>query len=238
MMKMKILLLTALLMVPLMIPGALYNSTIALAKSDIYLEWFKPANANLRLASSYLRTGNIDFAALALEKIVEGKTQTSAAGDLAEVITSARAQAKSALDLVDANEPEKARDGLLKLREMLFQQHKARKIEVFDDCIWELNKRGPALWRFRKNAPDLGDQQQSQAVGKAAAEYLEQLDKCDEMAAPETKSDGSFQRLVKGARTSLKRFPAEVLDAKDGGLLFRFIIELRSFDRLLYLRFG
>jgi len=233
-MKTKILLLAALLMVP----GSLYNSSIALAKSDIYLEWFKPANANLRLASSYLRTGNIDFAALALEKIVEGKTPAPVEGGLADVVTSARAQAKSALDLVDANEPEKARDVLLKLRQTLFQQHQVRKITVFDDCIWQLTKTGPALWYFRKNPPDLADQGQSQAVAKAAADYLVQLNKCDDLAAPEIKTDGDFQRLVRGARASLERFPAEVVIAKDGGLLFRFIIELRSFDRLLYLRFG
>jgi len=235
-MNIKILLLVALFMVP----GAVDNTANSQTKtgSEAYLAWFKPANANLRLASSYLRTGNIDFAALALEKIVEGKPQSPLQGDLADVVTAARAQAKSALDLVDANEPEKAREGLLKLRETLFQQHKTRQIVVFDDCIWGLNKRGPALWKFRKNAPDLGDQQQSRAVGKAAAEYLVQLNKCDEAADPETKTDGDFQRLVKGARASLERFPAEVLEAKDGGLLFRFIIELRSFDRLLYLRFG
>lgn len=234
-MKIKTLFLVALLMV-----SSAVNHTIAAQSStETYLEWFKPANANLRLASSYLRTGNIDFAALALEKIAEGKVPASLKGnDLATVIDSARAQAQTALDLVDANEAKKARDSLLKLRETLFQQNKTRQIVVFDDCIWELTKRGPALWRFRKNVPDLGDQQQSQAVGKAAADYLAQLNKCDELAAPDTKTDGDFQRLVKGARASLERFPAEVLTAKDGGLLFRFIIELRSFDRLLYLRFG
>ncbi len=234
-MKIKTLFLVALFMVS----SAVNHTIAAQSNTDTYLEWFKPANANLRLASSYLRTGNIDFAALALEKIAEGKVPASLKGnDLATVIDSARAQAQTALDLVDANEAKKARDSLLKLRETLFQQNKTRQIVVFDDCIWELTKRGPALWRFRKNAPDLGDQQQSQAVGKAAADYLAQLNKCDELAAPDTKTDGDFQRLVKGARASLERFPAEVLTAKDGGLLFRFIIELRSFDRLLYLRFG
>ncbi len=236
-MKIKILLLVALFL----ISGTFNNPVSAQTKSEAYeayIEWFKPTNARLRTASSYLRTGNIDFAALALEKIVTGKIPAKVDSALAEVIIETVAQAKAALALVDENEPDKARDALLKLREKLFQQHKARKITVFDDCIWQLTKTGPALWRFRKSPPDLADQGQSQAVAKAAADYLAQLNKCDDLAAPETKTDGDFQRLVRGARASLERFPAEVVTAKNGGLLFRFIIELRSFDRLLYLRFG
>ncbi len=233
-MKIKTLILIALFMVP----SAVSTTISAQTNTETYLKWFKPANAKLRTASTYLRTGNIDFAALALEEIIASKPPPGLEGDLSGVVDKAIKQAKSALDLIDANEEVKAREMLLALREMLFQANKVGKIEVFEDCIWVLGKRGQALWIFRKSAPDLTDQTQRKDVAKAVAGYLEQLNKCDGQATPAMKADGGYTRLVDGTKQSLQRIPDQVLVKKDSGLLFRFLIELRSFDRLLYFRFG
>ena len=216
------------------------STSVSAAEMDkgTYLEWFKPANAKLRTASTYLRTGNIDFAAIALEGIIDGKTPSGFSGSLSDAIANTVAKSKAALALIDENQEDKARDMLLKLRESLFQSNKSANVTVFDDCIWTLIKRGPALWTYRKNKPDLNDPEQVKAVAKAASDYLAQLDACDQKASAELKADQDYQRLVTGARQSLQRIPKETLANRDGGQLFRFLIELRSFDRLLYFRFG
>ena len=212
------------------------------AGPESYLAWFKPVNAHLRTAISYLRTGNTDFAALALEDLIAAKTQEVTGSvtnqALLKIVQSTPAEAKSALDLIDANQPEKARAALLKMRQSFFAGHQKNNITVFDDCIWALVKKGPPLWYYRKNRPDLGNREQLQSVAKAAANYLQQLNTCDSQATPQLKADGDYHRIVNGARQSLERIPVEALAQKDSGQLYRFIIELRSFDRLLYFRFG
>jgi len=206
---------------------------------DNYLSWFKPVNAHLRTAISYLRTGNTDFAALALEDMITAKApDETLQGTLKSTVTSTVKKAQTALDQIDNNEPDKARAMLLTMRADFFALHQKSNIKVFDDCIWMLGKKGPALWHYRKNKADLTNEEELQSVAKAAADYLAQLNLCDAQATPQIKADESYSRIVTGARQSLERLPAEALANKDGGQLYRFIIELRSFDRLLYFRFG
>lgn len=203
-----------------------------------YPDWFKTINAQLRVAATYLRTGNNDFAALALEKLLavpkpENMKQASG-GMVAETLKSV----KQAVESIDAGQPAKSRKDLLSLREKLFQFNQSHNIKVFDDCIWGLVKKGPALWYFRKNRPDLADDAQSKKVAAAAAAYLGKLNKCDALAGKETRQSADYQRLFTNAQQSLERIPSEALAQKNSGLLFRFLIELRAIDRLLYFRFG
>jgi len=208
------------------------------AAIEPYLSWFKPANAHLRTAISYLRTGNNDFAALALEDLIAAKAPELSDETLRQSTQAMAVKAQTALDLIDNNQPKKARALLLKTRAGLFEMHSKANIQIFDDCIWALVKKGPALWHFRKNKPDLNNSDQRQNVATIVADYLQQLNLCDRQATAQMKADGSYQRIVTGARKSLERIPAEALANRDGGQLFRFIIELKSFDQLLYLRFG
>ncbi|MCP4071411.1 MAG: hypothetical protein GY742_06680 [Hyphomicrobiales bacterium] len=210
----------------------------ASASQDTYLEWFKPANAHIRTAASYLRTGNVDFAALALEELIESRMNENADSVLSNISVATIQTVEKALAQIDANEPRDARQTLLNLRQTLFVAHRNNNITVFDDCVWSLVRKGKALWYFRKNPPDLSDQSQVQKTKEATSNYLNQLNLCDEQAGSEIKADQTWQRLVTNARQSLERIPAEALDAKDKGLLYRFIIEIRSIDRLLYFRFG
>jgi len=201
-----------------------------------YLAWFKSANSRLRIASTYLRTGNIDFAALALEEITGSKPPEKMSASLSGLTTKMLKQSETALALIDNDQPQKARSNLLKLRDDLFQAHQKLKITVFDDCIWALNKRGPALWHYKKNKPDLNDPEQAKEVAAATTAYLAQLNTCDQQADASLKADADYTRIVTGARRSLERISSESLANRDGGQLYRFIIELRSFDRLLYFR--
>ena len=205
---------------------------------ESYLGWFKPANAHLRTAISYLRTGNTDFAALALEDLIAAKAPDVTDKVLQNALKSTVKKAQTALDQIDNNEPDNARAMLLTMRADIFARHQKSNIKVFDDCIWTLVQKGPTLWYYRKKKADLNNDGERQSVAKAAADYLAQLNLCDSQATPQIKADESYKRIVNGARQSLHRIPTEALANKDGGQLYRFIIELRSFDRLLYFRFG
>ena len=229
---------TLLVIMLVAIAGFWQNASAGETGEQAYLAWFKSANARLRTASTYLRTGNIDFAALALEEITASKPPAKMSPPLSGLAEMMVKQSETALALVDNDQPEKARSQLLKLRDNLFQAHQKLKITVFDDCIWQLNRLGPALWHYKKNKPDLNDPEQAKEVAAATAAYLAQLNTCDEQADAKLKADADYARIITGARRSLERIPAESLANRDDGQLYRFIIELRSFDRLLYFRYG
>ena len=96
---------------------------------------------------------------------------------------------------------------------------------------------GQPFWVYRHKKPDLGDPVQGKAVAKAARDYVGALRACDGMTPEKVKTDSRYRRIMDGAIKSLGRVP-EAVETKDGGLLYRLLIELRSFDRLLYFRFG
>ena len=200
------------------------------AGGNDWLDWFRAANPHLRTAISYLRTGNVDIAALALEDLLAIEQTPEDAG---KPVASIRA----ALDAIDADEPEKARKMLLAVRAELYARNRAGKLDLMEDCVWQLRAAGKPLWYFRKHAPDLKNSTQAMAVLRASKDYLAMLDKCDSMATAGQKATDIYARLVKGAQRSLRAIPAAVR-AKDGGQLFRYLIELRSFDRLIYFHYG
>jgi hypothetical protein len=63
------------------------------------------------------------------------------------------------------------------------------------------------------------------------------LERCDGMAGDAVRNEPEFRRLVDGAKASLALIPQAVA-TRDGDLLHRVLIELRSFDNLLAFRFG
>ena len=209
-----------------------------------YVAGFERANAHLRAAASYLRTQNPDLAAIELEqfnaawKAVPSSIQDTENKSLfLNTRSDAAAAGQDALNAVDAGELEVARRGLLDARASLFAMHKKLGWDIFADCIWQANKTGKALWPFRRPPPDLQDESVRNEIKAATSAYLGALEACDAKAPATVNQDPEFRRLIDGSVQSLKKIPAAV-DAKSNGGLFRFLIELRSFDRLLYFRYG
>ena len=202
----------------------------ATASQDQWLQWFRASNPHLRTAIVYLRTGNTDLAALALEDLLKVKP----VNDKAE---QAVRKAGKALEAIDADEAEKARKTLLQIRSALFRYNRSRGLDLMEDCVWDLRAAGPALWRYKKNPPDFSDKSQTGPLTRAAAKYQALLEKCDALASPEQKATDIYRRLFGGALKSVRRF-ADSVRTSDAGLLFRLIIELRSFDRLIYFHYG
>ena len=63
------------------------------------------------------------------------------------------------------------------------------------------------------------------------------LDRCDGMASAALRQSPEFRRLIDGAKAGLALIP-KAIASRDSDLLHRILIELRSFDTLLALRFG
>ncbi|MGI9483779.1 MAG: hypothetical protein ACR2OR_15625 [Hyphomicrobiales bacterium] len=211
---------------------------------DGYVAGFEKANAHLRAAASYLRTQNPDLAAIELEEFNAAWENLPAVSSYArneglfsQIISAAATSGENALSSVDAGELEKARRELLTARASLYALHTGLGWEIFADCIWRANETGKALWPFRRPPPDLEDESVREEIKSASNAYLEALEACDAKAPSAIKIDPEFRRLIDGSVQSLQKLPSRV-DEKSTGGLFRLLIELRSFDRLLYFRFG
>ncbi len=206
--------------------------------NKVWLDWFRQINPHLRTAVAYLRTENLDFAALSLEELIAIEPASNIPASLALAATSVISEAETALAEIDDGKVSPARNRLLGLREALFIINRENNIEVFDDCIWAVRKAGPSLWHYHRNKPDFTDIKQRQQVVTATSNYLTQIEKCETIAPDEIKADVEWNRVALGAITSLRRINSESIPNNDVGQFIRFIRELRSLNNLLYFRYG
>ena len=117
---------------------------------ETYKAGFPAANAHLRTAASYLRTGNLDLAALEIEGFSEAWNKLGAKlpksdRAITQTLDSVAKAATAALAAIDSGDPDTARTGLRATRDTLWQLHKARGIALFADCIWARQQIGAAL---------------------------------------------------------------------------------------------
>lgn len=182
--------------------------------------------ADRRLAAGYLRTGNVDLAALALERLAKALAGDATAG-----------QASAALAAIDAGDP--ARAGVLveTMATALAAVRHAAGVRVFADCIRAASATYGTLDVYRNHPPNLGSPAVRTAIATAAQSTDAALARCDGEAVAPVKQDPDFRRLIDGARASLARLPAAA-DAGDADLVHRYLIELRAFEQLLLFRFG
>ena len=97
------------------------------------------------------------------------------------------------------------------------------------DCVLDANVAMDALFAHDEN-PDW------ESVAAGSESYRATLQRCDGMAGG-IRDQAEFRRLIDGALASLAQVPKAV-DTRDGDLLHRLLIELRSFDHLLAFRYG
>ncbi len=209
---------------------------------EIYKNGFSSSNKYLRAAIHYLRTGNIDIASLELEafnaewQALERKLKIPDS-PTSSILLAGSNMGGQALQLIDSNEPDKALQKLLELRQLIFQHHKAVQINTFEDCIYSANIVGLGLWKYRRPRPDLNDEKVRFSILKLTKSYESTLRKCDRQADESLRKQPEYLRLMNNTLQSLGSIP-DTLAKKDDGQLFRYLIELRSLDRMLYIRFG
>ena len=103
-------------------------------------------------------------------------------------------------------------------------------VTVLADCVLDSNAAMDALFTHDAR-PDWG------TVPGSAEAYRATLQRCDGMAPPAIRRHAEFRRLIDGALASLAQVP-KAIETRDGDLLHRLLIELRSFDHLLAFRYG
>jgi hypothetical protein len=215
--------------------------TAAAARADdlaAFNRAVEAAAAHNRVAIGYLRTGNVDLAAMEIDRLRAAWSKVAPLPRPAVFAQSAYVTAMTdvAMRLVTADmmlnsgRPEQARTALLAVRDDLYGLRASAHVPVLADCIRDANQAMDRLIIFDGRPPE-------PSATQAAESYRAVLDRCERMADEKTRADPEFRRLIDGATASLAKIPAAV-SANDEDLLHRLLIELRSFDNLLAFRYG
>jgi hypothetical protein len=201
-----------------------------------------------RAAIGYLRTENIDLAALEIERMRQSwgvlaerfsKPPAALQGNphYLSAFVSVPTQLVGVILVLKMGRPDAARQTLIGIRRELSDLRRASHVEVLADCILDANGAMDSLFGTREEPPDLASPSAAETIATRAAEYGAVIRRCDAMAPTDVRAQGEFRRLVDGIAASLAQVP-QALTARDGDLLHRLLIELRSFDNLLAFRYG
>jgi hypothetical protein len=227
---------------------AFAGAAAADALSDFHAAVEKAAVHN-RVAIGYLRTGNRDLAAREIEflgaawqavvdRFGAAPPEAFAGNDrYAATLVDVSTRIVTATIVLDLGRGDVARESLDAIRRGLSQMRAASGIVLIADCVLSANDAMDKFFVYRDAPPDWSSAQAREGVADKAAAYGEALKRCDGMAPQATRADPQFRRLIDGALASLALVP-RAIETRDGELLQRVLIELRSFDNLLAFRFG
>jgi hypothetical protein len=201
------------------------------------------------VAIGYLRTGNLDLVLLEIERLREawdafeqrfaGKRPDAFDGIAlyGTMFTGVHARLVAVDLMIKMGNPDAVRQSLEAIRGDLYDLRKAAGIKVLADCVRDGNAAMDALMVYDDRALDWTKSETRDGIANKAAIYGSVLERCDGMASEPVRATPEFRRLVDGAKSSLALIP-KAIAARDGELLHRVLIELRSFDYLLAFRFG
>ena len=207
------------------------------------------ASAHNRVALGYLRTGNTDLASLELDRLRQswrglseryaGKPPDAFAGNAlyGPLFTTVNARLVAADLMLNSGRPDAAAQSLDGMRDDLYALRQASGVTVLADCVRDANKAIEPLMTYNDRALDWSQSPTRYGIAGSAAIYQHELERCDAMASETVRSHPEFRRLIDGAKAGLALIPKAVA-TRDGDLLHRILIELRSFDNLLAFRFG
>jgi hypothetical protein len=197
------------------------------------------AYRHYREAIHYYETGNSDLGELAFEQFAaEWKALAARYADrpppayakdgaFAETLSAVESKAASAAGTA----PAEALLALRPIRADLAALRKRSGQRVFSDCVDAMNAAMDRLWEYRQTPPDARRLPVFRSAARAtAARYRE----CLEQAPAPVRDSAEFRRMMEGALASLARLEA----AADAETIVSLLRELRSFDRLIWLRFG
>jgi hypothetical protein len=202
-----------------------------------------------RSAVFYLRTGNTMVAGFELGQMHERWDEVRAHYERAApdaysddphfgpALAEIAGRIDTALQATADGDAERASAALAPVRVTLAELRRRAGVHVFSDCVDEINAAMDALYPYRRERPDLGDLAQVNDVKAKTAVLRYLLRRCDAAADPEVHEDEEFRRLVDGMLAASDAM-FEAVDRKDTTAVVNIIRELRSFDRILFLRFG
>ena len=196
------------------------------------------AMSHHRVAAGYLRTENVDLAVLEIDGMRTAWAKVSTLPRPAAFRDEERytatmldiaARLIGATLVLNLGRTDVARESLDAIRKSLSELRRRNGVTVLADCILDANVSMDALFAHDKQ-PDWD------SVAAGSESYRATLQRCDGMAGA-IRDRAQFRRLIDGALASLAQLPKAV-ETRDGDLLHRLLIELRSFDHLLAFRYG
>jgi hypothetical protein len=203
--------------------------------------------AHQRVALGYLRTGNVDLAAVEIERLRTAWGRVTTLKRPAALNRDPQLYTTTMLDvstrlvgvaiMMDSGRPDAARKSLEDIRAELKALRKANGVIVLADCIADANATMEKLARFDDSGADLNKAETRAAISDLAAAYRNDLQRCNDIADEKTRAMSEFRRLIDAATNSLSQFP-KALAERDSALLHRLFGELRALDNLLAFRFG
>ena len=227
-------------------------SGAALAQAGDLVEFnaaVESASSFNRVAIGYLRTGNLDLASIEIDRMrtAWGKLTARFAGRrpaafdgnplYPPLFTAVSARLVAADLMLNSGRPDAARQSLDGIRGDFYELRKASGVVVLADCVRDANAAMDALMVYNDRALDWTKSDTPSDIARKASLYGSVLDRCDGIASAEVRKTPEFRRLIDGAKASLSLIP-KATASRDGDLLHRVLIELRSFDNLLAFRFG
>lgn len=198
-----------------------------------------------RMVLAYLAHDNADLALSALDRWrstlrTEGAKLVAATrgrSDVKPVLEALDVSLVEAAKAVEREDGKRASEIVQAATGPLDAWRRAGGLRLFSDCIADLSGRYGALDRYRQAGPDFDVATARAMIVTAASDVAAAMDRCDTQAGADVRSDPEFRRLADGMSASLAKVPAAV-DARDPALLYRLLIELRAFERLLAFRYG
>ena len=207
------------------------------------------AQSHNRVAIGYLRTGNLDLALLEIDRLRDawGAFEQRFAGKPPDAFngialygtlwTGMNARFVAIDLMITMGKPDAVRQSLEAIRGDLYDLRKAAGVAVLADCVRDGNAAMDALTVYDDRALDWTKPETRDGIAGKASIYGDVLERCDGMAGDAVRQAPEFRRLVDGAKASLALI-SKAIATRDGDLLHRVLIELRSFDNLLAFRFG
>lgn len=202
-----------------------------------------------RGAVSYLRTGNLDLAALEIEAASERWKAVMDAfaatppdafaedGEWAATLGDVASRLDAALEAVDKGDKDAALTAAGPVRAILGGLRRRNHVVVFSDRVDEITAAMDRLWAFRKSPPDFDAPEDLRKVREETAVLGYLVERCAEEAPAELLAREDFRRLLEGTEEAVERM-WRAIEGKDERLLINTLRELRSYDRMLFLRFG
>jgi hypothetical protein len=218
---------------------ALFMAPARASDLDDFNTAVEAAMSHHRVAAGYLRTGNIDLAALEIEGMREAWAKVSTLPRPAafrnqerytEILLGTAAELIGTTLVLNMGRADVAAESLDKIRKSLSALRRENGVTVLADCVLDANVSMDALFALDGKAD-------WESLSAGAESYRRTLQRCDGMASERVRRDGEFRRLIDGALGSLAQIP-KATERRDADLLHRLLIELRSFDNLLAFRFG
>lgn len=222
-------------------PASAHASTFEDGVADTY--------AAFRTAASYLRTGNAGLASLDLAEASDEWDALSASAqndppalyandpEFKKTLEDVSRLLDETLALADAGESKQAYQTVMPVRNLIYDLRQRNGQRVYADCITDLNAVMDEMYLYRHDPPDFTKPEVRSHASQVQTAYTRVLDECIGMAPASYSDNPEFIRLTGSTKQSTDAM-AEAISARETGSYISILRELRSFDRIIFFRFG